>query len=139
MTGTEKQIKWAEDIIENARKDFDNIFTFFNEMEQPEERIEAVEMVKKGFEEYVKNTDKAADIIGSRLVLTEDWFIILADEFVDTHDESFTKFNKENLLISLEIKWYIARKCEDDKMGLITQPFIFTTKRLTMKQNKGII
>lgn len=104
MTGTEKQIKWAEDIIENARKDFDNIFTFFNEMEQPEERIEAVEMVKKGFEEYVKNTDKAADIIGSRLVLTEDWFIILADEFVDTHDESFTKFNKENLLISLEIK-----------------------------------
>lgn len=104
MTGTEKQIKWAEDIIENARKDFDNIFTFFNEMEQAEERIEAVEMVKKGFEEYVKNTDKAADIIGSRLVLTEDWFIILADEFVDTHDESFTKFNKENLLISLEIK-----------------------------------
>lgn len=104
MTGTEKQIKWAEDIIEKARKDFDNIFTFFNEMEQPEERIEAVKMVRDNFEEYVKNTDKAADIIGSRLVLTEDWFIILADEFVDTHDESFTKFNKENLLISLEIK-----------------------------------
>lgn len=59
--------------------------------------------MKNSFEEYISNADKAEDIIGSRRVFTEGWFVILADEYVDTHDESFTKFNKDNLLISMEI------------------------------------
>lgn len=78
MNGTEKQVKWAEDIIETARQNIKNMADYTKKFGSGTNgngfKYEAVDVaeVEKSLEAIISQTDDAAVIIEKRQMLSAD-------------------------------------------------------------------
>lgn len=89
LIGSEKQIKWAEDIIKDARKTIDKVLNYYDEDEV--EEIKAVKMVKTNFEKFVNETNLADEIINKRDAFREELICMAVRDYVDGDDEANLK------------------------------------------------
>lgn len=87
MKGTEKQIKWAEDIIREARETINcNVKNIKEQQEKynckwRQDEIEAFEMCGKSLEEMLSKTNDASQIINMRAKLSSRSIIEMVHEY----------------------------------------------------------
>lgn len=88
LEGSEKQINWAKDIIDDARKAIDNAISFYAD-DDPEgyvEEVKAAKTIKENFEKFVESTKLAAEIIKVRWAFKGEYIIDAILDYTDGDD-----------------------------------------------------
>ena len=111
MKGTEKQIKFANDIIKEVTDEIDNLILIYKDCEDEEEgkfakEIFALNKIKENLHKFVEEIDSAKRIIEYKkfgILFSLNKVNLMVYEYVQTGDELYLEYSKENLITSLDI------------------------------------
>lgn len=94
--GSEKQVAWAKDIVKDAKETIEKVINFYAEDDDPnlEKELYAANEIKKQFELFISNRQKASNIIELRKAFEEKSIHLMISEYSDTDDYSNLVFSK---------------------------------------------
>lgn len=88
MNGTEKQIRWAEDIIGEARRTIERNIKLIKDLQEKhgfavrQDELEALEKCGKSLEEVIASKENASDIIKMRHRISSSAILRMVNEYI---------------------------------------------------------